>query len=162
MTTTTASYKEAMPHPTLTKIIGKPTYTSLTLLFDQIIANACSVHSDGGDGQMGHARIVITAADYAEISAGNVDFDIPVKPALPNHALNASTETMYRTDNTYKNDLATWKKYYDTAAILKQQLLATVDDTYTKALKTKRWGIRTHYPTRNPCSSQWNVWKNHR
>jgi hypothetical protein len=129
-----------MPHPTLTKIFGKPTQPTLTLMHSEILANAMAVPSDGGDGQLGHARLVLSANAYATASHGHVAYITPVKPARVEHAINATQETMYRTDQDYNIDLAAWKLHHDTEKKLLQQLLAAVDNIFTKALKNNLWG----------------------
>jgi hypothetical protein len=47
---------------------------------------------------------------------------------------------MYRTDQDYIIDLVAWKLHHDTKKKLLQQLLAAVDNIFTKALKNNLWG----------------------
>ena len=54
------SNEATMPFPVPTNIIGKPTEKSITTLHTQLLANARSIHSDEGDGLLGHAIIVLT------------------------------------------------------------------------------------------------------
>ena len=84
-----------MPHPTLTKIIGKPNRISIQKLRAQLLANACSVHSDGGDGLLGYARIVLTEAEYNANSMGAIPFVIPTKPAVLVHDPGVTHKSMY-------------------------------------------------------------------
>ena len=113
---------EVMPHPTLTKIIGKPTQRSITILRSEALANARAIHSDEGDGILGHARIVLTATEYTAASQGNVDYNTPAKPPRVPHAINATADTMYRTDQAYKEALATWKLHQSTQKKILQQI----------------------------------------
>ena len=71
--------KHFFQHPTLTKIAGDPTYTSLTKLECKCKANVKSVRSKLGGGSQGHLGQVITATAYARISPGT-SF---IRPALP-------------------------------------------------------------------------------
>ena len=137
---------EAMPHPTLTKILGKPTQRTLAILRAQVLANTRAIHSDRGDGRLGHAYIVLGNVAYQEASHNNVAFILPVKPVPPVHALNATQDTMYRSDKTYDCQLAEWKRYNETEATILQQILSAVDDTYTKALKDRLWGYGNSTP----------------
>jgi hypothetical protein len=130
MPTTTTSDNDVMPHPKLTK----------TLMHSEILANAMAVPSDGGDGQLDHARLVLSTSAYATASHGRVAYITPVKPVIVDHAINATQETMYRTDQDYKIDLAAWKLNHDTEKKLLQQLIAAVDNIFTKALKHNLWG----------------------
>ena len=72
-----ASKDDTMPHPVPTKIIGKPTQKTIAILHAQLVANARSVHSDGGDGRLGHAKIVLTDAEYTAFSNGNTPYITP-------------------------------------------------------------------------------------
>ena len=51
-------------HPELTKIVGEPTHTSLTILINELKANAQSVHSNLGGGVYGHLGLVLSPVDY--------------------------------------------------------------------------------------------------
>ena len=141
-----ASKDDTMPHPVPTKIIGKPTQKTIAILHAQLVANARSVHSDGGDGRLGHARIVLTDAEYTAFSNGNVQYITPPRPAAVVHSLNATTDTMYRTDKAYQLNLKTWKLHHDTEAKILQHILAAVDDKYTQSLKHSLLG----YGNTNP------------
>ena len=73
-------------YPTLTKITGDPTYTSLTLLDKEIKSNGLSVRSHLGGGLHGHLGLVSTAAAYELVAPGTpfVRPDLPVLPILQN------------------------------------------------------------------------------
>ena len=140
MPTTSTTDSTVMPHPTLTKIIGMPTQRTLSVLRSETVANARSVPSEGGDGLLGHARLALTAPEYAAVSFGNVAYITPPRPAVVVHNINAQADTMYRSDKEYKVKYAAWKLHHDTDAKLIQLLLAAVDDPYTEALKHDLWG----------------------
>ena len=69
-------------HPTLSKIIGDPTYTSLALLERECKANGKSVPTTLGGGNQGHLGLVSSALAYARVSPG-VPFIRPRLPVLP-------------------------------------------------------------------------------
>ena len=54
--------------PTLTKIIGKPTYESLTTIKNQLKANAGKVQCELGGGAHGHLGLILSDAEYALVS----------------------------------------------------------------------------------------------
>ena len=63
---------------TLTPIHGEPNYASLKRLKKELKANAQSVVSDLGGGGLGHLGLVLTDAEYANVS------DVPyVAPPHP-------------------------------------------------------------------------------
>ena len=65
-------------HQTLTKIQGEPDYATLKILKKELKANASRVTSDLGGGGHGHLGLVLTAHEYAMISA--VIYARPVHP----------------------------------------------------------------------------------
>ena len=69
---------EGFPHPTLTPVIGIPTYESLAEVNLKLNANAASVHSNLGDGAHGLLPLTIDPAVYATIS--NTPFIAPANP----------------------------------------------------------------------------------
>ena len=68
-------------HPSLTKISGDPTYTSLAKLEKEIKANGKSVPSTLGGGFQGHLGLVSSYNAYDYVSPG-VPFIRPVNPIL--------------------------------------------------------------------------------
>ena len=96
-----------MPHPTLTKIIGNPNRICIQNLKAELLANACSIHSDGGDGLLDHACIVLTEAEYNANSTGATPFVIPTKAAVLAHDLTVTHKTMYMLDKAYDLELTT-------------------------------------------------------
>ena len=62
------SLNELFPHPQLTRIHGEPDYDSLTLLADQLKANASAQYSPLGGGANGHIGLVLTPAGYLTVS----------------------------------------------------------------------------------------------
>ena len=62
----------------LTPIVGKPTYTTLTTLKDQLKANAASVPTTLGGGNHGYLGLILSPATYATISPTAF-----IKPAYP-------------------------------------------------------------------------------
>jgi hypothetical protein len=69
-------------HPSLTKIIGDPTYTSLAKLEKECKANGKSVRSTLGGGNQGHLGLVSSALAYERVSPG-VPYNRPALPVLP-------------------------------------------------------------------------------
>jgi hypothetical protein len=67
------------PHPTLTKIDGKPNAASIKLLTKEVYANAKSVHSVHGGELNGHLGLAMLVAAYV-LRAG-INFVEPPHPA---------------------------------------------------------------------------------
>ena len=70
MTSTNIDYVDTyFEFPTLTKIHGEPTYFQLKELKNELKSNATSVTSDLGGGGHGHLGLVLSPADYTNVSA---------------------------------------------------------------------------------------------
>jgi hypothetical protein len=84
MSVSQINYRESyFQHPSLTKISGDPTYTSLAKLERECKANGKSVSSTLGGGLQGHLGLVCSALTYNRVSPG-VPFVRPLLPLLPN------------------------------------------------------------------------------
>jgi hypothetical protein len=59
---------EGFPHPTITPVIGIPTYESIAEINLKLNDNAASVHSNLGDGAHGLLALTINPAVYNTIS----------------------------------------------------------------------------------------------
>ena len=73
---------------TLTPLVESeaPTYTSITLLQDELISNAVSVYSALGDGETGHLFLVVSDEQYATATKDattGIGFPKPVLPIPP-------------------------------------------------------------------------------
>ena len=71
MTSSLSSEKiiETFPHPTITPIVGQPNYESIAELHLKINTNAASVHSNRGNGYLGHLYLTIKPAACNALSA---------------------------------------------------------------------------------------------
>jgi hypothetical protein len=82
---------EGFPHPTITPVIGIPTYESIAEINLKLNANAASVHSNLGDGAHGLLALAIDPAVYNTIS---LDPFVPpanpgANPVLPHNSTDA-------------------------------------------------------------------------
>ena len=85
----TSSIESTVPHPELTKIIGRPTVHSLLQLRQEENANLYSIRSSQGGGAHGHVGIFMPDDDYLLI-AGEA-FESPKEPPdVPPHAPGAT------------------------------------------------------------------------
>jgi hypothetical protein len=85
------------PHADLTLITGKPSFASVQVLKRELIANAISVHSAAGSGQLGHAVIVLGIPAYNVLAGANNGWTDPPNPvptpAVPDNATSAHLTT---------------------------------------------------------------------
>ena len=54
-----------MPHPVLTPIVGDPTSPSITLMTDELCANASAIDCSLADGTIGYVGLVLPPATVA-------------------------------------------------------------------------------------------------
>ena len=136
---TSKSVTLAFPHPTLTKIIGKPSYATLSQLQKEIYANARTVHSTRGGGLNGHLAIVMPDLDY-QTRTGVVFIRLTHPGPAPVHGGFTTPVQIDSTNKAFERAILEYEKYHQVADSLKAQLLVAVDATYTKVLKDAMFG----------------------
>jgi hypothetical protein len=98
MSDSSKSYR--LPHPTLTKIDGKPNAALIKLLTKEVYANAKSAHSVHGGGLNGHLGLAMPVAVYV-LRAG-INFVEPPHPGpLPIHVVNATRAQITARNHAY-------------------------------------------------------------
>jgi hypothetical protein len=134
MTITVDGMIDSFEHPVLDKIVGQPTYESLSQLLKTINANAASVPCPLGNGQLGWLAIVLSAAMYANLSAA--PFVIPNDPGTgPTIEPFATAQAIAIATAKFKEDKRLWNEYITIDRALKQQILKAVEDKYTISLR---------------------------
>ena len=130
---------ETFPHPTITPIIGQPTYESIAELHLKLNANAASVHSNHGNGALGLLFLTIKPEVYSTLS--NVPFLPPTNPgsnpSIPTGSTGPQISDIRRRHAEQYNE---WMRYDQTEKSLKKLLLAAVDETYVRSLRHKYVG----------------------
>jgi len=130
----------ALPYPILTKIIGQPTNTSITLLTKEIYANALTIPSLRGGGAHGHLGFVMDATAYQQHSA--TAFALPAHPgANPNHPTGATSAQIQESIHAFNSLLAEHSLAITVREELKKQLLLAVDRLYLAALEDAIFGF---------------------
>ena len=69
MSESKTDYTTLFEFPTLPKIYDEPDYDQLKDLKDKLKTNATKIPSDLGEGDFGHLCLVLSPAEYANISA---------------------------------------------------------------------------------------------
>jgi hypothetical protein len=127
-------------YQTLPRIVGVPTYQSITLVANDLKANASSINSELGDGAYGHLALTVPTAVYSTLS--NTPFVIPVNPGAtaPVLANNATGAQLAANRDTYAANLRLYRLCNNVQNALKTQLLAAVDDIYVRTLRNTHTG----------------------
>jgi hypothetical protein len=113
-------------HPSLTKIRGDPTYSSLAKLQKECKANGKSVRSTLGGGTQGHLGLISSAIAYERVSPG-VPFLRPALPVLP--ALeNATQFQIAQARQIYDEQLESFKACNLIERTIVQQINTALDE----------------------------------
>lgn len=130
---------DGFPHPTIVPIIGVPTYESIDNLNLQLNANAASVQSNLGDGQLGLLYLTVTPAEYNMLS--NVAFVPPTNPVIPVIAANATPARISTITRVHATRLADFREYLSTDKALKQQVIGAINNMYLRTLRHRVTGF---------------------
>ena len=127
------------PYEQLTPISGEPTNTSITMLKRQIYANAMENTCTLGCGVLGYLGLIMPEADFRAkqlaITPGN--FQPFVKPVPTEPSDDDSTTT----EDAYKEGMRKLRDYNAMESKLKQQLLASIENTFITALEDAEVGF---------------------
>jgi hypothetical protein len=142
MSASQINYRESyFQHPSLTKISGDPTYTSLAKLEKECKANGKSVRSTLGGGNQGHLGLVSTALAYERSSPG-VPFVRPDLPVLP--ALAESTAAQIAdARHTYDDNMEIFKSCNLIERTIVQQINTALDEDVLADLIDDETGLLT-------------------
>ena len=125
------------PHTSLTPINpnSPPSYASLSVIAKELNANAISIHSNIGNGKLGHLSLTITNTAYL-VKSDNVTFDIPTHPETQaTHADRATSFQITEANRQHDAQLKGFYVYNQIDSILKRLILASIPDTYTDIIK---------------------------
>ena len=126
MTTLTSVDKitDSFPQPTVTAIHGEPTYETLTELARSLKANAASIDTELGGGDLGHLALTVSTADYATFAPGT-PFDEPDNPG-PMYIAGNEPKTgpvMIEEEREHREELRMWNLFQNTDKALKLSLI---------------------------------------
>ena len=133
------SIVDSFPHPTLTAIEGIPSFATIRQLQVELNANASSIHSNLGDGQLGLLFLTVSQATYNTLS--NVPFIPPENPGpVPIIPRGSSARDTADARVQHAEEKRMFNEYIATDKALKSQIIQAVDDLYLKALKHRITG----------------------
>ena len=148
----------------LTKVCsdnGKPTYSRIEILQNELISNAVSVRSSLGDGLAGHLFLVVSDDDYSKATVGNLAKPVvPVKLTPPTLVIPVGTRSteatsaahnIYRQEHSiYREDLDDYIFYHNTSKYLVKQMVSAVpfleelEDPIVKFGNVDRFSLLEH------------------
>ena len=146
-TPTIESVTTTFPHQDITPIVGVPTFESINELVAILKANAASVQTENGGGQLGHLALCVSPAIYATLS--NTPFTVPANPGAICPVLpgNPTAAQLAAHSRRHIESLRLYRLYHTVQGALRQLLLAAVPDIYLRTLKNRHTGytnVTTH------------------
>ena len=120
----------------LTIIHGKPIYDSLRILFNQVKANAQSVHTTLGGGQHGNLGLVLIPQQYALLSSH--PYTKPPRPpplVIPVYQLPHIVQTEQA---RHQEQVRLFSECNNAEQAIRQQIVKAIDDSYLTALKNRQ------------------------
>ena len=136
---------ENFPHKTIPPIIGQPTYESIRDMHLQMNENCISVHSNLGNGQLGHLGITVTQAVYNTLSA--LPFVAPINPgSTPVFHPNAQAPEIENIRRIFQEEQAVFNTYQNVQKAISALMIGAVDPIYFQALSLPLVGLATCTP----------------
>lgn len=134
MSASSTNYRETVfAHRNLTRIHGEPSFSNLILLTREVRANAMAVHSTLGGGSHGHLGLVLSPAQYANISPTPF-----VRPAFPAALVIPAGTTAVASANLereFKEQLRLFREVTGVESALKQQLINAIDAAFLDSIR---------------------------
>lgn len=135
------------PHIPITRIIGKPDYTTLRQLRAEIYANASAIKSPYGGGANGHLGLVMPDALYFQHTGAHYiepNDPGPYDNLIPN---NANATLQARREATHAAAKAAYDTAQATSLALKNQIINAIDNIYLSELNNPDQGFYLVTPT---------------
>ena len=134
--------EKRFPKPTLTVIVGTPTYATIARLCKEVNSNAMKVPSVRGSGDHGHLAITIEDARYRALTG--VDFDAPANPGKAvDHQANATAPQIIENNRFFDAATREFQLFNTVQDLLKRQILDAVDAMYLDDLNDENVGFAT-------------------
>ena len=141
MTDGTSPVLTLFPKPALTPLPGIPSHESLLVLQVELNSNASSIHSDSGNGLLGHLVLTENPAIF-QAMPGFVAYPPPDNPGPnPIHPPGSTAPQIQEINRLHLVLLRIYRLYHAVDKALVQQLLAAVDPLYVDALCHPRHGF---------------------
>ena len=130
--TTVEKYIETFPLPTLTRIVGQPTYEQVKELNEELNGNAASIVTTRGGGAHGHLAITVSPTTYATLSP--TAFVAPTMPDPVNPA-GLTGPQIANANRIYEEQKAEFHSYVNLQNALKKQLIAAVEPLFFQTIR---------------------------
>ena len=127
---------ESFPHPTVTPIVGQPSYEMIAEIQLKLNTNAASIYSHCGNGRLGLFLLTVKPTVYNTQSTEM--FDPPTKhgqnPTIPTSSTGLQIADIRR---WHKDQFDECQKYQQMDRTPKMILIASKNEAYIRALRDK-------------------------
>ena len=134
------------PYPSLSPITGVPTFETINDMVMHLKANAASIQTENGGGQLGFLGIMVSDTVYATLS--NTPFVVPANPGPtpPPPVGNPTAAQLSANIRVHVENLRVFRQFNTVTQALKRQIIEAVDDIYLRALRNRHTGYAAVSP----------------
>ena len=129
--TTVKKFIETFPIPTLTRIVGQPTYKQVKELNEELNGNVASIVTTQGGGVHGHLAITVLPTTYATLSP--TPFVAPTMPNPVNPA-GLTGPQIANANKVYEEQKAEFHLFINLQNALKKLLIAAVEPLFFQTI----------------------------
>jgi hypothetical protein len=141
----TSKIVDNFPHKTILPIVGQPTYAAIRDMHLKMNENCISVHSNLGNGLLGHLGISVTPDVYNTLSA--LPFVPPVNPgAAPAFPAGAQGPQIENIRRIFEEEQVIFNTYQNVQKAISALMIGAVDEIYFQALSRPLVGLATRTP----------------
>jgi hypothetical protein len=122
-----------LPHSSLPKVTGEPTFEDLKVIRRLLDTNAMSVTSYVGGGRLGHLGIIMTNEEYFTIAADV--FPVPNNPGASTEVVaGMTTAEIAEMTRLHRDASHVYCTYHNVDQAIKKLIIEAFDDTYINPL----------------------------
>jgi hypothetical protein len=132
-----------LPHSSLPKVTGEPTFEDLKVIRRLLNTNAMSVSSYVGGGRHGHLGIIMTNEEYFAIAADV--FPLPDNPgASPDVVVGMTAVVIAELTRLHCEATQLYRTNHNVDQAIKKMILEAFDDAYLNALSDEVVGYANY------------------
>jgi hypothetical protein len=134
MATDSTKITDNFPHKNIPPILDQPTYETIQELHLKLNENAVKVHSNLGNGLLGHLCVTVSPPIFNTLSA--TPFTLPINPGISPAFPDAATgPVMANIRQVFKEEFAEFKRCMDVCNAISALIIEVIEPVYLAALR---------------------------